>query len=130
MVEKITAMLALCIIGAVMCRLISKYSREQSLMLSAAVCCIILTFVVLHLSPVTGFIDRMCDMCSLDEKYTVILFKSIGICYITQFACDICKDCGENAISTAAEISGKAAILIISLPLVEDLLGYIQRLDL
>lgn len=129
MVEKIAAILSLCILASVMCKLIGRYNKEQELMLAASVCTVILSFVLLHMSPVMSFIEKLCLLCSVNEQYTVILFKSLGICYITRFACDICKDCGENAIATVAEVSGKISLLIISLPLLEDLVDFIGRLD-
>jgi stage III sporulation protein AD len=130
MVEKISAILCLCILASVMCRLIGKYNKEQEIMLAAAVCTVILCFVLLYISPVLGFIEELCRLCSVDEKYTLILFKSLGICYITRFACDICKDCGETAVASVAEVSGKTALLVISLPLLEDLVDFVQRLGI
>lgn len=128
MVDKIMLIVLLCVISSVMCRLIEKYNKEQSLMLAIAVCTVILGFVLLRLSPVLSLIEDLCTMCSVEEKYALIIFKSLGICYITQFACDICRDCNENAIATAAEISGKSALMIISLPLIEELVDFVKKL--
>ena len=127
MVERIGTITLLCIIASVMCRLIGKYNKEQAFMLSAAVCAIILSFAAVRLTPVFEFINTLCNSCGVNEKYMMILFKTAGICYITQFACDICRDCGESAISTAAEISGRAALLIVSLPLLEDIVSVVQK---
>lgn len=127
MVERTGTIMALCIIASVMCRMIGKYNREQAFMLSVAVCAVILSFIALRLTPVFEFINTLCASCGVSEKYLMILFKTAGICYITQFACDICKDCGESAVSTAAEISGRAALLTVSLPLLEDIVSVVQK---
>ena len=119
---------SLCIVAAVMCRLIGNYNKEQSIMLAVIACTVIMGFVVINVSPVLSFISDMYLMCGLDQKYSSIIFKSIGISYITKFACDICKDCGENGLSTAVEISGKTALMILSLPLLEDLADFIKKL--
>ena len=49
--------------------------------------------------------------------YLRIIFKSLGVTYLTQFASDYCKDCGENAISSQVLLAGRIAIVVISLPL-------------
>lgn len=98
-------------------------------MLAVIACTSVMGFVVISISPVLSFISEMYLMCGLDEKYSSVIFKSVGISYVTKFACDICKDCGENALSTAVEISGKAALMIISLPLLEELADFIKKLS-
>lgn len=50
-----------------------------------------------------------------------MLLKALAICYITQLACDCCKDAGECAIAGKLQIAGKIAILIIALPMFESL---------
>ena len=63
-----------------------------------------------------------------DEEYLTVLFKALGICYITQFACDICKDSGENALATQAELAGKISLMVIALPLFESLADIVAKL--
>lgn len=119
--------MGVCVVSSVFCRLLGRYNREQAFMLSAVTCTMIIGFVLLRLTPVFSFIEELCSICSVSEKYMLILFKSAGICYITQFTCDICSDCGEKAVSTAAEIAGKAALMIISLPLLEEVVSIVQK---
>lgn len=127
MVDKICTIMGVCIISSVFCRLLGKYNKEQAFMLSAVTCTVILGFILLRMTPVFSFINNLCAVCSIDEKYIMILFKSAGICYLTQFTCDICHDCGEGAVAAAAEISGKAALMIISLPLLEEIVSLVQK---
>ena len=49
-----------------------------------------------------------------------MLFKALGICYLTQFAADSCRDAGESALAVKAEIAGRIAVLLISLPLLSQ----------
>lgn len=64
-------------------------------------------------TALSGFFDET----ALDGEYLRIIFKSLGICYVTQLGCDCCRDCGENALATQLELVGKAALLITALPL-------------
>ncbi len=129
MVDNIMIVAALCIVAAILCRLLDKYNKEQAVMLSIAACAAVLGFVVIYISPVINMISDLYSMCEMDEDYSLIIFKSLGICYITQFACDVCRDCGENAIGTVTEIAGKTALVILALPLFENLIEYINKLS-
>ncbi len=73
-----------------------------------------------------NIIDRMntlMDLAEVSSKHSEILFKSIGICFISQFSADICKDAGESALSGKVELAGKIMILICALPLIEEVLN-------
>jgi stage III sporulation protein AD len=51
----------------------------------------------------------------------VILFKTLGLCFLAQFAADSCRDAGENALASKVELAGKLAIVILALPLFEKI---------
>ena len=60
-------------------------------------------------------------MAKLPEAGSILL-KSLGICLITQIACDTCRDIGETAIASRLETAGKAAMLLLILPMFLGLL--------
>ncbi|MCM1364061.1 MAG: stage III sporulation AC/AD family protein [Faecalibacterium sp.] len=51
-----------------------------------------------------------------------IMLKAAIICIMTHFVSDICRESGNAAISDAVEFGGRAVILILALPLIEELL--------
>lgn len=59
----------------------------------------------------------------VNTNYTGTLLKSLGICFICQFSSDICKDAGQNALSSKVELAGKIMILILALPLIDEVLS-------
>lgn len=52
-----------------------------------------------------------------------ILFKALGLCFITQIAATPAADLGETAIASKVETAGKLSVLLVSLPLFEKILG-------
>ena len=58
----------------------------------------------------------------VDNEYTQILFRSLGLCVITQLAADTCRDAGETAIASRVELAGRVAVLLCALPLFQRLL--------
>ncbi len=119
----IISVCGLCICAVLICKATEKYSGEQAVLLAITVSAVILLTVFSAVPKITGSISELMDKTQLDSSYVSIIFKALGICYLTQFACDICRDCGENAVATAAEIAGKVELIIISLPLFESLIN-------
>ena len=61
--------------------------------------------------------------------YIKIIFKSLGVTYLAQFAADYCKDCGENAIASQVILAGKISVwLVISLPLFKAFIEIVKSL--
>ena len=60
-------------------------------------------------------INRLASLSGVKEEYAKILFKAIGICFISQISADICRDAGE-------ELAGKIMIIVLALPLMEEIL--------
>ena len=91
---------------------------------------IILFFSLLLLSMITPlvlYLKRLMDS-SVGGKYTEILLKGLGIAILTQCCCDVCKECGENGIAGGIELIGKIELLLLSLPLIDDILELAGRL--
>lgn len=63
-----------------------------------------------------------------NQYYYKILFKIIGITYLSEFTAGICKDAGYQSISGQIEFLGKMLILVSGMPvlvtIVETLWNY------
>lgn len=129
MVTKISAVIALCIIAAVMCKLLERYCKEQAVFVSIGACSIVLMVVMIFISPFINTIIDLFNSVGVDSAYIEVIFKALGICYITQLAYDICKDCNENALATVAELAGKTAIIVITMPLIQKLITVVSKLS-
>ena len=71
--------------------------------------------------PVIGTLRELLSTAALPEEYGAILFKALGICLLTQLAADACKDAGESALASKAELAGKLMLLMLALPLFEKI---------
>ena len=78
--------------------------------------------------PIISEIRKMMDGAAIDYEYITVLIKAVGICYITQFASDVCKDAGQISISNKIELAGKVALCLSALPLYRDLLSLTQTI--
>lgn len=116
---------SICIVSTVVCRLFEKNLREYSLYIKIAAAAIILSFIFLYVSPLIESIRVIFEHSGADTDYLTILFKATGICYISQFASDICKDGGENLLASQAELAGRIGLLVVAIPLFEQVVEVI-----
>ena len=97
-------------LSAVLCIIVRQYKPEMALGISIACGVLIMGAVITMLAPSVELISQ------LDGGYSRTLFKALAVCYITQLGSDCCKDAGESAIAGKIELAGKAAVVVISLP--------------
>lgn len=122
MVTGIISVCGICICASLMCKITERYTKEQAVMLSIAVCIFVFVLILSDIPVIFGKIDELVSMSDLNADYLKIVFKALGICYMTQFSADICRDCGESAAASVAEIFGKIQLIVLSLPLFENLI--------
>ena len=80
-----------------------------------------LRVIVDNLREITNYID-------IDKTYIAILIKLIGIAYICEFAAGISKDAGYGAVASQIELIGKLTMLMVSLPILMQLVESIAGL--
>jgi len=59
-----------------------------------------------------------------------LLFKGFGIAVLVAVSASFCRDLGEEKVAEKLELCGKAAVLYLSLPLLEQILQWIGGLIL
>jgi stage III sporulation protein AD len=127
MVE-IVSVAGFCITASVLCKIIEKYNKEQAAALSVAGISAVMLTVCSLAAPVLSSLNSIFEAGGIESENIQIIFKALGISYITQLAVDICRDCGESALASSAETAGKILILTISLPLFSELVSIVSGL--
>lgn len=109
------------IIAAVIAVMLRRYHHEYAILVSIAAGIVILVQVLANVLPALSQINTLLTSAGLSGDYAMILFKSMGICFLAQFAADSCRDAGEGALASKAELAGKLAIVVLALPLFEKI---------
>ena len=107
------------IIIAVISVVLKKYVPEYSIMINIVASIIVFSVILYEFLPAVNQIKNLLHNTKISNDYIIILFKSLGICFITQFASDSCNDAGESSLSSKVELAGKVAIIITAVPLFE-----------
>ncbi len=120
--------LMLCTLAAILALVIGSYKKEYAFVISAALAIIVFIKVLRELTePVTNLFYAM-EKAGIKSSYYLTAIKVLAIGYITGFAADTCRDFGQTSIAAKAELAGKAAIFMVSLPVLYELFGIITQL--
>lgn len=122
MTEGIFKILAICLIAAVLCVILKQKKSEYAVLVSVAAGIIIALYVINSLALVAGTIQSALEEYGVETAYFKVALKALGIGYITSFIADACKDAGQTSLALKAELAGKSAVFLLSLPLIISVL--------
>ena len=124
----IVSVAVLALLSALLAVVIKQYKPEYAVLITIITAAVILIGIISMIVPIISEIRKMMDGAAIDYEYITVLIKAVGICYITQFASDVCKDAGQISISNKIELAGKVALCLSALPLYRDLLSLTQTI--
>ena len=117
----ILAFCGMAVINVILSVMIKKTLPEYSVAINLAAGAILVLSFISAISPVISYVKTLIEKSGINSENEIILFKTLGICLVTQFICDACKDAGENSIAAKVEMGGKFMILITAIPLFESI---------
>ena len=124
----IVKILAVCFIATVLVVVLRQYKQEYGLVITLAALIIVLYFIFSGIFPAVRQVQSMLEKSGIEYGYFKTAFKALGVAYITGFIADTCRDYGQNALASNAELAGKCAIFLLSLPMLftvlETALGF------
>lgn len=127
---EIFKVLAFCLITAIICLILKQQKSEYALLVSVAGGVIILTFLIKNILVPITVLQQKIESYGIDADYFKTALKALGIGYVTTFIADTCRDAGQANLATKAELAGKCAIFLLSVPLIfsvlETALGFIK----
>lgn len=118
----------LSVVAVIMIVTLHPKNGEIALMLTISCSVIILVSVLSQVSAVMDTINNIIAVSDISTSYVAILLKVIGICLITEFTVNTCKDAGSQALANNVSLAGKIMVTITSLPLYADILNTVLSL--
>lgn len=125
------SILAICgaaIVTAVLALMLRTQSPHSAMLLSVASGIIIILSLVRDIPDILGGVNSLLTASGIDSGDLMILFKIVGICFVTEFTCDCVTEAGMMSLSTNISFAGKLLVLSTSLPLFNRIIGVIQSL--
>ncbi len=122
MTDTLFKVLAFCLIAAVLCVVVGKRSGEYGLLIALAAGVIIAVLLLKNIAAPIILIREKLEEYGVESEYFKVALKAVGIGYITSFIADTCRDCGQTSLALKAELAGKCAIFLLSIPLIISVL--------
>ena len=113
----IAVLAAAAVASALAAQLIRRTNPEVSSVLAIGTGVLIAAAVMVQILPVTTQIRIFLDRADVDTEYAGVLLKSLGVCFLVQFAADACRDAGEASLAGKIEFAGRVSVAVLSLPL-------------
>ena len=113
--------LGVCIIAAALSVVLKEQKPEFSLLVSLVASAVIVIFLVADVS------DRLLEIrnavSASASSFFLVALKALGICVITGFVADSCRQAGQISLASKAELAGRCAVFILSAPMLISLLN-------
>lgn len=107
---------------------LNKYNKENAVLLTLAVCAMVITAAIAFLRPIIDFLQKLQGIGDLDNDLLAVILKAVGIGLITEISALICKDAGNESMGKALQILSSAAVLWISIPVFEKLISLLDKI--
>ena len=124
----IVLIIGIVIIRAPIIVLISKNVPEFAVPVSVVASLIILVVSILFAVEIFEKIEEISSFSSVSSGNIKTIFKTLGVCYITQIGRDVCNDCGETALGDKVDLAGKIIIAAMFLNIITQVLEMITEL--
>ncbi len=108
--------------------IIKQYKPEFALYISIIAGAIILYLIIDKLGGIVDLLKSISDKSGVNSGFLTLLLKMTGIAFLAEFAINICKDSGENAIANKIEIGSKVVVISMSIPIISNLMDVILKL--
>ena len=116
------------LLACVLCISLGKIGKDYSILITLAVCCMILLLVTAYLEPILELIRRLEILGNLDDQMVSVILKSVGIGLLSDISAMVCADAGNASMGKALHILATVVILWISIPIFNAFLDLIQQI--
>lgn len=114
--------LTVLLISAVLSIVLKGRNQEYSTLVTIAAGVITALLILKNLAAPLAELKAEIESYGIKPEYFKVAIKALGLGYVSSFIADTCRDSGHTSLAAKAELAGKAAIFIISLPLLMSVL--------
>ncbi len=123
--EMLVAVVGVLLCGALLAAVLRTQRPELAMGLSLLAGAVVALFLLRQVVPLAGTVRRMVALGGLSEGVFAVVFRAAGVCLLTQIVADTCRDAGESALAGKAELAGRILLLLMTVPLFEQILTLI-----
>lgn len=121
-------LIGIAFVTAVAAILLKSTKPELSFAVTIAGSIILLLFAFELFGNSLSIFEEIASATGIRTSLIKILLKMLGIGYLVEFTAGILKDFGQNSLADKLVFCGKVVILVLAIPVLESVLGFIRDL--
>ncbi len=120
--------LAIAIVTCVACLIVKPVRADFAILISIVGGILIVAFMLSYLGEVFQVFQSIFKTSGINSSLYAIIFKIIGVGYLTEFTASLCNDTGNQSLGDKVLLGGKIIILVMALPIVTSILDIVMQL--
>lgn len=108
--------------------ILKEHKSELALIVGIVGGALILISVIDYFVGIFAFLKEIADKSMIPSEIYTIIFKIVGIGYITDFSAGLIEDTGQKSLSEKVVLGGKLIIMMMSLPIIKLMFDTIVEL--
>lgn len=121
-------LIGIAFVTAVAAILLKSTKPELSFAVTIAGSIILLLFAFELFGNSLSIFEEIASATGIRTSLIKILLKMLGIGYLVEFTAGVLKDFGQNSLADKLVFCGKVVILVLAIPILESVLGFIRDL--
>ena len=101
---------------------LQEYKSNTAVFVVTAFGILVLVQSTEHLQQMIDTLLAVCVQSGVRTAYFTVILKMIGIAWLAEFLCQICRDAGSGALAVKLEFAAKISILMMFFPILTELL--------
>ncbi len=121
---KICGLALICLVSFSVVR---QWGRDFEVPMKLAAAVVFLGILLGMAIPLVSWMREMLSVGAVSE-YAELLLGAFGIAVVTGVCADLCRECREPTVASYVEMAGRLEILILSVPLIKEILHAVGQL--
>lgn len=101
---------------------LQEYKSNTAIFVVTAFGILVLVQSTEYLQQIIDTLLAVCVQAGVRIAYFTVILKMIGIAWLAEFLCQICRDAGSGALAVKLEFAAKISMLMMFFPILTELL--------
>ncbi|MEG1887224.1 MAG: SpoIIIAC/SpoIIIAD family protein [Oscillospiraceae bacterium] len=119
---EVTTIIVISVLASILVLFLKSYRPDFALVTATAAGCVVLFLILIKVVPLFESFQSILEKSGVNSAHFKIVFKALGICYLSQAASDICRDFGQTSLAGKVDLAGKVAIVTLTIPIISSII--------
>ena len=117
----------LAVAGVTVVTIIRKWNADFIPLVRLCIAILLAAIIFAMATPLVSYLQSLTALSGV-SGYAGVLIKALGIAVLTQCCAELCRESGESGAAGGVELAGKVEILLLCLPLINEILATAKEL--